>query len=425
MLNLKRTKKELARKFAPHILKEILRFLNIYTKITLKGLDNSDINAFKYLTKYVIEYYFHAYKYGSVWTTLFVPSEILFAMKLPSFSLEIASALFAKFGKSPQALTEADLFGIPTDVCSFHRAALGHAYTGIYPPPKLLVGTSTLCDSNLKTIKICESMTGKESIIIDVPYDLNDSSIKYLANQLKNLTKCLEEISGKKMDKHSLKRAIELSNQAREKIIELNHARKDSLSPLTGQNSLGFMVPSHLLIGSKYAVDFYTKLLEEIKEKISLKKRNGIKGEKEIRILWLELKPYFESDIFNKIESAKNVKIVFEEINYVYWEKLDPEKPYESLARKLISNHNNGPLEKRLKVIKALAKDYDVDGIIAFSTWGCRRHNAAIPTVKKELNKEGYPLLSLDGDCIDDSNYMSGQISTRIEGFLEMLGARK
>ena len=426
MIDLKRTKKELARKLSPYILKEILRFLNIYTKITGKGFDKMDgFSSMSALSKYVIDHYFNAYKNGSIWTSLFVPSEILFAMGLRAFSVEVAAALFTKFGRGPQALAEADATAIPTDVCSFHRAALGQASSGIYPPAKLLVGTSTICDSNVKTIKICESITGKESVIIDVPYDLNDSSIKYLANQLKNLTKSLEEISGKKMKMDSLANAIDLSNRAREKMLEINQVRKDPLSPLDGHNALGFMMPSHLLIGSEYAVGFYTKLLEDIEEGIALKKKNKIKEENKIKLLWLELKPYFKADIFNKMEGTQNAKIVFEEINHVYWGKLDPHKPYESLARKLISNHNNGPLDNRLKVIKKLAKDYNVDGIIAYSTWGCRRNNAAIPTIKKELNEEGFPLLSLDGDCVDDGNYMSGQIATRIEGFLEMLGARK
>ncbi len=425
MLNLKRTKKELARKFAPYILKEILRFVNIYTKIKGISVDKTGLNSMDVLSKSVIEHYYYAYKNGAIWTSLFVPSEIIFAMGLRPFSVEVAAALFAKFGRSSQALAEADLTAIPTDVCSFHRAALGQASTGIYPPPKLLAGTTTICDSNLKTIKICESITGKKSIILDVPYDLNEDSVKYLAGQLINLTKCLEEISGKKMKKESLAEAIELSNKARERMIEVNQARKDPLSPLEGHNALGFMVPSHLLIGSKYSVDFYTALLEEIRETINLRKKNGEKEERKIKILWLELKPYFKADLFDKIESAQNTKIVFEEINHVYWDELNSDNPYESLARKLISNHNNGPLEKRLEVIKTLAKDYNVDGIIAYSTWGCRRNNAAIPTIKKELNREGYPLLSLDGDCVDDGNYMSGQIATRIEGFLEMLGAKK
>ena len=125
------------------------------------------------------------------------------------------------------------------------------------------------------------------------------------------------------------------------------------------------------------------------------------------------------------MESDQGVKIVFEETNYVYWDKLDPQKLYESLAKKLISSHYNGPLARRIEVTRVLAREYKVDAVIVFSSWGCRRNNAAVPTLKRELNKIGYPLLSLDGDCVDDHNYMPGQFSTRIEGFLEMLRGRK
>ena len=130
-------------------------------------------------------------------------------------------------------------------------------------------------------------------------------------------------------------------------------------------------------------------------------------------------------DFLTKLEKEQGVKIVFEETNYVFWDKLDPKNPYESLARKLITSHYNGPLERRVEVTKRLAREYQVDGVVVFSTWGCRRNNAAVPALKREFNKIGYPLLSLDGDCIDDHNYMPGQFSTRIEGFLEMLRGRK
>ncbi|MEE9259546.1 MAG: 2-hydroxyacyl-CoA dehydratase family protein [Candidatus Scalindua sediminis] len=426
MLNLKRTKKKFVRKLAPFLVKELFRFLNIYLKVTGKGIGKESIESFHILSKSVVELFHHTYKYGSIWTTLFVPSEIIFAMKLYPFSLEVAAALCSKFGQSSHSLAEADLAAIPTDVCSFHRTALGNVYMGVYPRPLFLAGTTTICDSNLKTIHICESITGKQSMIVDVPYEMNDNSIKYLTNQLISLTKCMEEVTGKKMEKHALAEAIDLSNQARGKMIELNHVRRDPLSPLAGGDGLGFMVPSHYLAGSQYSVDFYTAMVDELRGVIATRRKNGeVADEKEIRLLWLELKPYFKADVFDKIENAGKTKIVFEEINHVYWDKLDPDKPYESLARKLISNHNNGPLEKRLEVIKMLAKDYNVDGIIAFSTWGCRRNNAAIPTIKKELNREGYPLLNLDGDCVDDGNYMSGQVATRTEGFVEMLGAKK
>ncbi len=426
MINIKSTKSKIAKKLTPLVARELFRFLNMYSKTTGKGFGKEDIESFHIQSKSVIELFNRAYKHGSIWTTLFVPSEIIFAMKLYPFSLEIAAALSSKFGQGSQPLVEADLAAIPTDVCSFHRTALGNAYRGVYPRPLFLAGTSTICDSNIKTIKICESITGKESMIVDVPYEMNDHSVKFLTDQLIALTKRMEEITGKKMEKHALSEAIELSNQSREKMLELNRVRQDPLSPLAGGDGLGLMVQSHYFAGSQYSVDFYTAMVDELRDIIATRRKNGeVADEKEIRLLWLELKPYFTADVFDKIENAGKTKIVFEEINHVYWDKLDPDNPYESLARKLISNHNNGPLDNRLNVIKTLAKDYNVDGIIAFSTWGCRRNNAAIPTIKAEMAKEGIPLLNLDGDCVDDTNYMSGQIATRTEGFIEMLEVRK
>lgn len=270
-------------------------------------------------------------------------------------------------------------------------------------------------------------MTGKETIVIDVPFEADDYSIKYLAKQLEDFTRHLEAISGRKMKQGALKKAIEYSNQTREKMIEINELRKDPYCPLPGSNALGFMFPAYLLIGSELSVEFFSSLAAELREKIAENKRDKEKTQPDdlIKILWLELKPYFKVDFLTRLEKEQGVKIVFEETNYVYWDKLNPENPYESLAKKLITSHYNGPLERRIAITKKLARDYDADGVVVFSTWGCRRNNAAVPLLKRELNNAGYPLLSLDGDCVDDHNYMPGQFSTRIEGFLEMLRGRK
>ncbi|MBI2559672.1 MAG: 2-hydroxyacyl-CoA dehydratase [Planctomycetes bacterium] len=418
-------KERLTRRFAPLFLRECIRFISIFSRNDA----NAELDALGYLKRAGAGHLFDTYnkKSSTVWTTLFVPSELLFAMGLVPLSVEIAAALFAGLGWSTPALMEAESNDIPTDACTFHRAALGHMLKGYLPKPILNVATSTLCDSNTKTIKICESVTGKESIVLDVPFEKSDVAVKYLARQLEELTKRLENASGRRMDMRSFAEAIERSNRVRELLTAINQMRVNPFSPLEGSSALGFMFPTYLLIGSMRAVEFYSRLCSEIKEKLDAVESNGHdltngkQPEKKTKILWLELKPYFKNDFIRRLEKEQNVKIVFEETNHVYWDKMDPENPYESLAKKLISNQYNGPLERRIEVIKMLAKRYKVDGIVAFSSWGCRRNNAAVPTIKRELNREGFPLLSLDGDCIDDNNYMPGQFSTRIEGFLEML----
>jgi len=378
-----------------------------------------------------VRHLFNTYSHPNrtIWTTMFVPSEILFAMGLYPFCLEIGAALFAGLGQSTLGLIEAESHGVSTDICTFHRAAIGHAYRNVFPKNILQVATTTLCDNNTKTAKLCECLTGKDTIVLDIPYEEDAYSVQYLAKQLEDLVRQLEKATGRKMKQEALEKAFEYANKTREKILEVNELRKDPFSPLKGSNALGFMFPTYLLIGSELALEFYSGLANELREKIAESKAkakvSGASHADQIRVLWLELKPYFNIDFLQNLEEKEGVKIAFEETNYVYWDKLDPQKPYESLARKHITNTYNGPLERRIEVAKMLAREYNVDGIIVFSSWGCRRNNAAVPTIKREFNKTGYPFLSLDGDCIDDNNYMPGQFSTRIEGFLEMIRNRK
>ncbi|OQZ00181.1 MAG: hypothetical protein B6D35_07690 [Candidatus Brocadia sp. UTAMX2] len=416
------------RRFSPLMFRELLRFLRVY-HFLFRGNKKKELVSLRVQTRVGVQHLYRVYANPkrTVWTTMFVPSEILFAMGLYPFCLEIGAALFAGLGQSSRGLMEAESYGVPTDICTFHRSAIGHTFRDLFPKNILQVATTTLCDNNTKTMKICESVSGKETIVIDVPYEADDYSVQYLAKQLEDFVRRLEEITGRKMERASLEEAIDYANQMREKMLEINALRKDPLCPLPGSRALGFMFPAYLLIGSKLSVEFFSALAAELREKMEESKRKENHTDKKdlIRILWLELKPYFTVDFLTKLEEEQGVKIVFEETNYVYWDKLDPQRPYESLAKKLITSHYNGPLERRIEVTRKLAREYQVDGVVVFSSWGCRRNNAAVPTLKRELNKIGYPLLSLDGDCIDDHNYMPGQFSTRIEGFLEMLRGRK
>lgn len=420
--------KRLLMRFAPFLFKELLRFIRLYY-FFFRGNKKKELVSLRVQSRVGVIHLFDTYSHPklTIWTTMFVPSEILFAMGLYPFCLEIGAALFANLGQSSLGLLEAESFGVPTDICTFHRSAIGHTLRNLFPKNVLQAATTTLCDNNTKTMKICETISGKDTVVLDVPYEADDYSIKYLAKQLEDFTKRLEVVTGKKMTQEAFEKAIQYSNQTREKILEINELRTDPYCPLTGSNALGFMFQTYLLIGSKLSLQFFASLAAELREKIDeLKTQPDMAPKKDlIKILWLELKPYFQIDFLEKLEKEQGVKIVFEETNHVYWDALDPRKPYESLARKLIINHYNGPLERRVEVTKMLAKKYQVDGVIVFSSWGCRRNNAAVPTLKRELNKAGYPLLSLDGDCVDDHNYMPGQFSTRIEGFLEMIRARK
>lgn len=142
------------------------------------------------------------------------------------------------------------------------------------------------------------------------------------------------------------------------------------------------------------------------------------------KLLWLHLKPYYKNNIFSFLEQ-NNFRVVFEEINYVYWPELNPKRPFESLAKKLISHPLNGSIDNRINAILNMVNEYNVDGTILFAHWGCRHSNGGARIIKDTLQQRNIPTLILDGDCLNKNNSSEGQILTRIQGFMEILEKKK
>ena len=130
-----------------------------------------------------------------------------------------------------------------------------------------------------------------------------------------------------------------------------------------------------------------------------------------------------EGEIFDIIDRG-NCIVAMEEINNVYWPRLDPGKPFESLALKMLSHPLTGRAANRTAALGRMIDDYGIDGGILFTHWGCRQSNGSTRLIKDYFNSRGIPVLVLDGDCVDRTNSSEGQVNTRLQGFIEILGAR-
>jgi len=100
---------------------------------------------------------------------------------------------------------------------------------------------------------------------------------------------------------------------------------------------------------------------------------------------------------------------------------MDPHDPFSSLAAKVGGHFLVGPVERRASYLASLAEEYRLEGAIHFNHWGCRQSCGGAQLVKQALQEKGIPTLILDGDCVDEREYQEGQISTRLEAFLESL----
>jgi len=222
----------------------------------------------------------------------------------------------------------------------------------------------------------------------------------------------------------SFARTIELSNEFRKWALKINNIRKKLLDYPPDFSGLNFILPFHGLIGTEEAVELYKNVYRELNGLLTRQEEDpDINKKLPKSLLWMHLKPYYKNEIFETIDSG-NCKVVFEEINNVYWPHLDPKKPFESLALKMLSHPLTGKASDRTAALGRMTDDYNIDGAVLFTHWGCRQSNGSARIIKDYFKERGIPVLVLDGDCVDKSNSAAGQIKTRLQGYMEILNSK-
>ncbi len=402
-------------------IRKILKMVSFGPVLALYGSSiKSEVD--RYLNTSTIKYLNEVYsgKFPIAYGSLFLPYELIIGLGLKPFLPEIMSGFTAGVGVSRKTIKAASDSWYSNDLCTFHRSAAGACEMGLFPEPSFIFCSNLACDSAGKTFQNFARKFNIENnyYFIDVPHDNDAMALKFLSRQLESIFYSVSDKLYKKQNIDNLKKAINYSNSFRSFAIEANNLRKELFDYPQYFNGLNYILPFFGLSGTQEVIELYKKMRNELKSKLIRQD----KDKKMKKILWMHLKPYFKNDIFNILEK-NNCRVVFEETSNIFWEELDPEKPFESLAKKMLSNPLRGNGENRIKAMKQIAMDYDVDGVIMFSHWGCRQSNGLARIIREEFNKKSIPVLILDGDCVDINNCPAGQIKTRVEGFAEILNS--
>lgn len=358
-------------------------------------------------------------KKALAWSTAFFPTELFFAMGIVHFSPEVAAAMAASFDLQSNLLNEAEKRGWGRDSCSFHRCALGGSLLDFFPRPKVFCAATHLCDGAVSLFNNLSSRYALPLLLLDTPVKKDRAALQYVVRQLESIITSLQELSGEKMQHLKLQKAVLYADQARQQLANVNRWRAHPLSAFGARDALAYLYLYFSGIGGKRTPEIYKTLAHELKQNLEKAATAGATPPR-YRLLWLHLPPLHRNNVLAYLEQ-KGARVVFEEFSHAYWEPMDPEKPLESIARRMLDHFGHGCIGQRLQAVKTMVEQFDVDGVIHFSHWGCRQNCGSVNIIRDFLRREGIPLLLLDGDCIDNRNYSPGQVHTRIDSFLEML----
>ncbi|MCF6159473.1 MAG: 2-hydroxyacyl-CoA dehydratase [wastewater metagenome] len=360
-----------------------------------------------------------------IWKSTFVPSEIIYALGAVPLYIESFSAVASAVDICPAMLDASEKHGFSRDSCSFLRGVLGASLKGMLPRPDALVSSSYYCDGDPKIFDIFAEKYKKPHFYLQVPFMTDEEwSLDIVAEQLEEITVELARATGRVFSREKLSEIINNSNEACRYFQQAMELRKNVPSPMLGCEAIDYIGSISQLWGSRDFVRISRHLCEELEERVE-KGAAAVENE-QFRLLWCHLRPYYNDEVFHYLEFQHRAVVAFENINLITWEDMDPQRPFQSLAKKLLTNSGIGSYERMTQWIASLVRDYTIDGVIWMAPWGCRHFNSLSQLVKDGLRKEvDVPFFILDLECIDKRNYSKEQVRTRLDAFIEVLEGRK
>ena len=253
---------------------------------------------------------------------------------------------------------------------------------------------------------------------ISVPRSFRGSLLSWYIEELESLRRSIESHFGVKITDEALSEAIELTNQVRDRIERLDTLRRRDPPKLTGADVLTASVAARVLRPEKFIslADELIAASEESEPILGIRARVILTGG--------ELDdPRFVRTIENQGAHIAGDMICFGTRGL--GRKIDPGvNPVEAIARSYLYQipcaRMMGEFPRRYQMMLDLYRDTQARGIIYQRIKFCQIWSTEVHNLRHRFEENPLPMLVLDREY---GLVHSGQIKTRVQAFLESLGA--
>lgn len=317
---------------------------------------------------------------------------------------------------------------IPRNTCALIKAFMGFKLAGLCPyvnTADLIVGETT-CDGKKKAYELFDEITNGKMYIMELPNKKGEDGKSLWTNEVRRFAEKLESITGKKITLEKLKEASKIVNDKRKALQRLSLLRANDPSPISGLDAL--------LINQVAFYDDplrFTSKVNELCDELEtrVKAGAGVAEKGTPRILVSGSPMAIPNWKLHAITEGSDAVIVGEEscVGERNFRSLldDDFSSLEEAMHKIAERYMTincacfTPNNERLSDIEDLARRLKADGIIHYAIQFCTPYMIEAYKVKKHADKIGLPFLRIETDySMEDM----GQLKTRVEAFLELIG---
>lgn len=316
---------------------------------------------------------------------------------------------------------------LPTNMCPLIKASLGAHFGKTCPyfsVADVYVGETT-CDGKKKAYEILGA--DKQTYVMDMPQMKRPQDFDKWTGEIAAFADEVQRITGKTLTPEALGNAIKLINEKRRALARVFEARKaTNCIPISGKDAL-LMTQIAFFDDPARCAEMANKLADELEQRIV----DGVsvfpEGTKRILVTGTPMAiPNWK---LHHIIETSGAAVVCEEMctGTRYFEHLVDETQttlegqFRALSERYMKNNCScfTPNPGRIEDLVRLAKEYHVDGVIDANLKFCTLYDVEKSSVAAALEKEGIPVLGLETDYTDND---AGQLRTRVQAFVEMLG---
>jgi benzoyl-CoA reductase/2-hydroxyglutaryl-CoA dehydratase subunit BcrC/BadD/HgdB len=333
------------------------------------------------------------------WLCSYTPEEIIIASGFTPVRIG---------GCEEQAPEQATL--LPANMCPYVRSVLDQAIRG---QTEQFAGVSMVasCDSMRRLADVWRKAFPETPVhVIDFPRRTGESAQSYLLSQYEAFRDWLGTISGKRAGEAELREAVGKINQKRTILGELSHLRMEEPPGILGSTffkaaSLAFKVPFE-----EFSKEYTSFFPEQTRGGPRLVITGSITE---------------STRLYETIEEA-GANVVAEDLctglRSIEGKVEEGDDPMAAIVKRYLSRppcSRMSDIEGRAEYIKRLLQEYRAQGVVYHCLKFCDQYQYDYPILKARLGQEGIPMLRIESEYQEGDR---GQLSTRIEAFIELLG---
>jgi benzoyl-CoA reductase/2-hydroxyglutaryl-CoA dehydratase subunit BcrC/BadD/HgdB len=304
----------------------------------------------------------------------------------------------------------------PSFVCPYLRASLEHAMAGRYDYLSGVV-TSYTCDAACGMINIWEENVPAELFrTIPLPYHANEPATTFFRETMREFVESLAAVGGA-VDDSSLARSLDLFAEIRTLLGALYELRYDNRLALSGREFYT-VLEACLGLPPEESLPLMTAL-------VASARAGNSSGRPGIPIL-ISGSLIEDMRIYDAVEKAGG-RVAADDLctGYRFIQPADGSGP--TPMDRLIDRYQRrfpcparSVVGERTDPIRGLIERSGARGVVFLFQKFCTPHLADYPALREDLKPTGIPTLLIE---MEETGINEGQLTTRLEGFFEMIGA--